>query len=266
MPREITDGVFLLQECNDRVELTDQYRDDPPDWYVAGRTVHSSQNAYLLVGEQTLLFDTLSPAGRDQVLSDLSEVLDGRSLDYLVVSHPEAPHAGNAQEICEAYPDVELIAPDYGNTHELYYLGDATQIAPGSIIDLGGFELEVVDPVFVDHKMHIWLYERTQGILFTVDWLGLMHMAGECLTCADELDEPVALHRLELFHGRALFWFKYADLAKVDAAVEDIIETYDPSILAPAHGFVVREDTAAYMRKMKSVVRSISEAAAPEAW
>jgi len=267
MAREITDGIYLIQECNDRMSLTEQYQENPPDWYVDGKTVHSSQSAYLFVGEETLLFDTLSPAAREHVLTEVDEVLDGRSLDYLVVSHPEAPHAGNAQELCEAHPEATLIAPDYGNTHDLYYLDDATQVAPGTVLEVGEFELEVIDPVFVDHKMHIWLFDRTTETLFTVDWLGLMHMEGECLTLADELDEPVARHRLELFHGRALFWFEYADLAKVDAAIEDLIETYDPAVLAPAHGFVVREDTAGYMRNMKSVVRSIAEErAVSEAW
>lgn len=267
MPREVVNDIYLIQECNDRTALTEQYSKEAPDWYEEGKTVHSSQSAYLLLGEETLLFDTLSPAATEQVLTEVDDVLDGRDLDYIVVSHPEAPHAGNSRELCAAHPEAELIAPDYGNTHELYYLGEATQISPGATLDIGGFELEVLDPVFVDHKMHIWLYERTTGTLFTVDFLGLMHLDGECLACTDELNEPVAPHRLELFHGRALFWFEYADLQKVDAAIEDIIETYDPAVLAPAHGFVVREETAAYLRNMKSVVRSIAaDRAVSEAW
>jgi len=250
--------MHLIQECREREHLREQYQADPPDWYESGHEVHTSQNAYLLRGDETLLFDTLSPVASEQIVTELREVLDDDNLDYIVISHPEAPHAGNTFGILEEFPDAELIAPAYGNQHELYHLEDATKVALGDCIDLGEFEVEFVEPMFVDHKLHTWMRELKTDTLFTVDWLGMIHKSGECLDYVDEMSDPVTVDRLTGFHGRALFWLAYVDPHKTDDAIEGIIEEWDPNVLAPAHGQPVRQNTAAYMRRMKDVTRKIA--------
>ncbi len=257
MARKIAESIYLIHECNGRPNLEERYETEEPDWYVGGESVNTCQNAYLLLGEETLLFDTLSPANTEHVLSELEAVLDGRELDYLVVSHPEAPHAGNALAILDEHPEARLIAPDYGTEHDLYHLGSADVMGVGDGIDLGDLHVEFVEPEFVDHRIHLWMYEHTTETLFTVDWLGTVHMGSECRQFVDELAQPVTTHRLAAFHNKALFWFEYADLGRVEAAIERIIADHAPSMLAPAHGFVVREDTDEYMRKMNDVVATI---------
>lgn len=72
------------------------------------------QNAYLLADEEGLLFDTLSPASTETVLAELDRRLGDDGLDYLVPSHPDVPHAGNAVAILEDHP-VPWIAPIHGH-------------------------------------------------------------------------------------------------------------------------------------------------------
>jgi flavorubredoxin len=226
------------------------------------------QNAYLLQGEdKTLLWDTTSPANADSILKEVNNVLDGRNLDYVMPSHPEAPHAGNSFRILENHPEAEFVVPDYKTAHDLYMMEDATKVQPGRQFDLGGLVLKIVDPVFVDHKVHMWAKELTTETLFTVDLLGMVHMDSECLACVDEFENPVTTHRLAEFHSRALFWFEYVDDRLTDAALEDIITDLSPTNLAPGHGSPIRGEAETYLRKMKQVIQQISETGKEtEAW
>jgi flavorubredoxin len=267
--REVLDGIYLIQECNPKPALQAEYADgETPEWYVEGREVHMQQNAYLVVGDdETLLWDTTSPANAAGVVSEVDSLLDGRDLDYLMPSHPEAPHAGNSFKILDAHPEADFVVPEYETAHELYMMGDATRVSPGDRVDLGGRAIEIVDPVFVDHKVHMWAQELTTNTLFTVDLLGMVHMDTECLHCADELDAPITPHRLAEFHSRALFWFEYVDASVTDAAIEGIIKDLAPTNLAPAHGSPIRGDADTYLRRMKEVIRRISDAGkTTEAW
>jgi flavorubredoxin len=238
--------------------LTEEYTADPPDWYEPGREVHTCQNAYLISGEQTLLFDTLSPANREHALTELKEALNGRDLDYLLPSHPEAPHAGNAKAILEEHPEARLLAPDHGEEHELYHLGEAEPVGAGEELDLGGKSVEFLQPLFLDHAMHIWMRETTTGVFFPVDWLGFPHMAGECSSCVEELDHEVTLDQLLAFHGRVFFWYQYVDVKKTNGVIDMLAERYGDDLVAPAHGLPVDELAVPLFSRMERVVKQVN--------
>lgn len=256
--REIADGFYLIHQIHSRPDLEAEYTDYKPDWYLPERTVYTIQNAYLFVGEETLLFDTLDPVAKDMIVDRVSRVLGDDTLDYLAVTHPEAPHAGNAFAIRDAYPEATLVAPDHGTAHGLYHLEDATKVTPGDVLDLGGLTLEFVEPTFLDHALHIWARELTTDTLFTVDWLSHFIMEGEQLKFTDELETDVTHHRLLQFHGNVLGWFQYVDPDKTNAAIEKLVETYDPSMLVQSHGLPVRENVPQHLRKMKTVIDHIA--------
>jgi len=259
--REIVPGIHWIQECGPhRSGFVRERNTYPEDWYESGREVHIPQNAYLLVGDRTLLFDTLSPAAGDQILREMEEVLAGRPLDYLVVSHPDVPHAGNTPRILGAHPDTMLVAPDVGSTHALYHLQDAMKVGPGDAIDLGGLTVGFREATFLDAPMSIWMTEESTRTLFPVDWLGFPHMDDECGRCVDELEREVSLSRLIEFHGRVMFWHSYVDVPKVHAEIDRLADDIaGTERIAPGHGLVFREDPDAVVRRMKTVVSAIRE-------
>ncbi|WP_135827714.1 MBL fold metallo-hydrolase [Halorussus halobius] len=260
MPREILPGLHWFYEPGpDRTEMVTG-DGDGPDWYDPDGEVYIPQCAYLFEGDdETLLFDTLSPASREEILSDVEAALDGRDLDYLVVSHPDVPHAGNATALLDAYPEAELVAPKYGNDHELYHLDDATHVGEGDSIDLGGYVLDFHEATFLDAPVSVWMTERTNDMLLPVDWLGYPHAEHEMLSFVDELDHDLDLGRLLQFHGRVLFWHQYVNVEKVQREIDWLVDHYDPEWILPAHGLVVREDPTEYMDLMKDVVAEINE-------
>ena len=265
MTVEVLDGIHMIQECGPhRVGIMEGRNRMPVDWYAGleGRGIHIPQNAYLFVGgEGTLLFDTLSPAGRGQVLGDLDRLLGERPLDYLVVSHPDVPHAGNTLAILKAHPGCRLVAPAVGNNHALYHLDESLRVGPGDTLDLGGPRLRFEEATFLDAPISIWMMEERSRTLLPVDWLGVPHVEGECGRDTTELDlsKEEWLSRLIEFHGRVMFWYAYVDAPKVLREIDGLIARLDPVHVAPAHGVFIRDEAVRFMEWMKPVVETIAE-------
>lgn len=256
MYREVKSEMYWLQECtHDNSDFIDN--SNPPSWYEESEEVHIPQSVYLFDDEKSLLFDTFSPASTDDVLGVLDEILDGGELDYLVVSHPDVPHAGNTHPVIEQYPNVTLVAPAYGQAHELYHLDEADLVAEGDTINLGKYVVEFHEAPFLDSAIHLWMSERETNTLFTVDWHGFPHVGSNCLAFVDEFDHELTGDQLKEFHGRVMFWLQYVDPMKVNREIDHMIETYAPDIVAPAHGNVIREDVIEQLRMMKAVVKEI---------
>lgn len=261
MHREVVSGVHWIQECGpDRKGIASELVARGEDWYEAGRPLHIPQNAYLFRGERSLLFDTLSPAAGGVLLEDLERVLDGGSLDYLVVSHPDVPHAGNTHRVLRRYPGCRLVAPAVGGLHELYHLEDSHKVAPGDTLDLGGKRLTFHEATFLDAPMSLWMTEDTSGMFMPVDFLGFPHMGGECLRCEDELDARVGVGRLTEFHSRVMFWFQYVDVGKVQAEIDRLARRFEGLMIGPSHGLVIRRNPERFYEMMKDVVERVAEA------
>jgi flavorubredoxin len=191
-------------------------------------------------------------------MAGLEEVVGDSGLDYVVPSHPEAPHAGNANAVLEQYPGATLLSSAYGRGEELYYLDRGRQVESGETLDLGGHTVEFLEATFPDTAFHIWMKEHTTNTLFTADWMGAPHLAGECLRFADELDSPLSPGQILEFQARALRWLQYADTERVHEAIDDLIQTHHPTIICPAHGTVIREDAETFLEEMKTVVDMIA--------
>lgn len=261
--REIADEIYEIKECIIKSPIDEPREDEMLDWYDAGEPLHSSQTAYLINGDKTLLFDTLSPAGEEYIVSHLQELIDGE-LDYLVISHPEANHAGNTGAILNEYPEATLVAPKRGAQHSLFGLTDETTfVSPGDTIDLGTHTAEFCMPLFYDHAMSTWMMEKDTETLFTVDWFGAEHMGGDCLHYADQLENKLTANQLERFTGYAFVWLRFVDPEKTDEAIEYIRHELSPKLIAPAHGQVVRNDVDKQLKKMKEIIRGISEDPSP---
>lgn len=260
MIREIADGIHWLQD-----DYQAEVGETPPAWHDPTYDLHSPVNAYLLVDEASLLFDTQSPASTAETIDTVREALDGDSLDYIALSHAEAPHAGNTTALAEAFPEATILAPAQGDLHDLYYLDEATRVQTDVPLTLGTKTVEFIDAPFIDTGMHMWMFERHSRTLFTVDWLSFPHDETECLQCADEMDRPPSeiAEMMWLSNGLIFPWFEYVDPDRIEAIVEHLEERFHPEILAPAHGQVIRDAPGDYLDLMVEVMDRHSQGDIP---
>ena len=250
MARVMKPNVYWVMESGpDRSDFVERGTDGLPEWYDTKQELHIPNCAYLLADEQSLLLDTLSPAGSKQIVGELEAILDD-GLDYLVVSHPDVPHAGNTRQLLERYPECTLVAPRYGRGHELYHLDDAMHVGEGDTLDLGRYTVEFHEAPFPDAAVHVWMSEWETNTLFPIDWFGFPHRADEDMRFVEEFEHPFDIDRLVQFHGRVMFWYQYVDVSKVQREIEHIIRKFDPDIVAPAHGNPVRVDATDHLALM----------------
>ena len=68
-----------------------------------------SYNSYVILDEKVAVMDTVDKRVTEQWLENLSQALNGRGVDYLVVSHLEPDHASNIQKLAELYPNMKIV-------------------------------------------------------------------------------------------------------------------------------------------------------------
>lgn len=85
--------------------------DGTPFRYIKDVGAVPGGNAYLLdTGKATLLFDSGFGCGGDILVKNLEEILAGRSLDYILLSHSHYDHAGGSPWCAARWPDVKIIS------------------------------------------------------------------------------------------------------------------------------------------------------------
>lgn len=149
-------------------------------------------NSYLIIDEKTALLDTVDSAISAEYMDNITHVLNGRNLDYLIINHMEPDHCANIEEILRRYPNVKVIGnPKTFQFFRQYYTMDISEncmeIKEGNEISLGAHTLRFYMAPMVHWPEVMVTYETTQGILFSADAFGAFGaVAGNIF--ADELD------------------------------------------------------------------------------
>ena len=79
----ITDKIFWVGTNDRSTHLFENY------WPLPKGVAY---NSYVIVDEKTAIVDTVEKGTMDEYLDNITEVLDGRKADYLIINHMEPDH------------------------------------------------------------------------------------------------------------------------------------------------------------------------------
>ena len=137
-----------------------------------------SYNSYLIMDEKIALMDTVDERKEDEWAKNLIDCLEGKKVDYLVVSHMEPDHSGSIERVLSLFPDVTLV----GNAKTFQFMAqfiDADVESLNKIVVKEGDELSLGEHVlsFYMAPMVHWpevmvTYEKTEKVLFSADGFG----------------------------------------------------------------------------------------------
>ena len=96
--KKVTDDLYWIGGSDRRLALFENV-------YPIPRGV--SYNSYVLLDEKTVLLDTVDASISGLFFENLEYVLNGRTLDYLIVNHMEPDHCAVIGEVVRRYPDVK---------------------------------------------------------------------------------------------------------------------------------------------------------------
>lgn len=132
-------------------------------------------NSYLLKDEKTALIDTVKSSFMDDFLYRLDSLLEGRSLDYVIVNHMEPDHSGSLGLIRRLYPDVKYVgnAKTIEMMKNFYGLTDGfVEVKEGEVLDLGKHKLTFAFAPMVHWPESMATYDLTCKTLFSNDIFG----------------------------------------------------------------------------------------------
>ena len=133
-------------------------------------------NAYLILDESIAVMDTVDIRKADEYFANLAAALEGRTPDYLIVSHVEPDHASSVKLFTEKYPSAKIV----GNAKTSQFLANYFDLSgtefiivkDGDTLSLGQHQLTFVLAPMVHWPEVMMTYESTEKVLFSADGFG----------------------------------------------------------------------------------------------
>ena len=199
-----------------------------------------SYNSYVILDEKVALMDTVDARGTEEWLDNLDKALNGRSIDYLVVSHMEPDHAGNIKNLIDRYPQMQIVgnAKTFAMIPQFFDV-DITErsvtVKEGDTLNLGKHSLTFFMAPMVHWPEVMVAYEQTEKILFSADGFGKFGAldTDEAWTCEA---------RRYYFNIVGKYGTQVQALLKKAA-------TLDIQMICPLHGPILKEDLGYYIGK-----------------
>lgn len=133
-------------------------------------------NSYVIIDEKIAIMDTADKIVKSQWLDNLSNALDGKTPDYLVIQHLEPDHSGNIQAVIDMYPEIEIICstaakrmlPQFADIN----LDKVITKNEGDTLELGSHTLTFIMAPMVHWPEVMLSYESSEKVLFSADAFG----------------------------------------------------------------------------------------------
>ena len=208
-----------------------------------------SYNAYVMLDEKTVLFDTVDKSVSGVFFESLAHVLAGRKLDYLVVNHMEPDHAATMEELVLRYPEVKIVtnAKAVAMIKQFFTFDVDSRcvvVKEGDTLATGSHTLTFLMAPLVHWPEAMVTYDITTKTLFSADAFGTFGALSGNLF-ADEVN----FERDWLDDARRYY---VNIVGKYGTQVQALLKkaaTVDIDMICPLHGPVWRSNIAWFVDK-----------------
>lgn len=230
--REIKPNVYWIG-VNDRT--TDLFEGL---WPIAQEGV--SYNSYLILDEKRAIVDLAKSIKADEYFSQIYELADLATIDYLVINHMEPDHTGLLQIFRKLAPQAEILGS--AKTRDMlsgfYSLSNRVRVVnDGDTLSLGARSLKFFSTPFIHWPETIMTYDMQDRILFSCDGFG-----GYGALRGTIFDDEC--QNLDFYEREALRY--YANIvANYSPRVLDAIRKLAGvliDVVAPSHGLIWRKE------------------------
>ena len=238
--KKVTDDLYWIGGSDRRLALFENV-------YPIPRGV--SYNSYILLDEKTVLLDTVDASISGLFFENLEYVLNGRTLDYLIVNHMEPDHCAIIADVVRRYPDVKLVCnaktvPMLKQFFD-FPVDDRTVIVKEmDTLCTGKHTFAFVMAPMVHWPEAMVSYDTVDKILFSADGFGTFGAINGNLF-ADEVD----FERDWLDDARRYF---INIVGKYGVQVQNLLKkaaTLEIKMICPLHGPVWRENLGWFIEK-----------------
>ena len=228
---EISDSIRYIGANDDELKIFENQYNLPNGM---------AYNSYLIKDEKVVVMDTIDRRKTDAWLQNLENELQGRNIDYLVISHLEPDHAGSIKIFLDKYPNTILV----GNAKTFEMLPQFFDINPdikkmtvkeGDTLNIGKHTLQFIMAPMVHWPEVMVTYEQTEKVLFSADAFGKFGIIDD--------DDDWACEARRYYFGI---------VGKFGASVQVLLnkaKNLDIKTICPLHGPVLTENLEYYIDK-----------------
>lgn len=238
--KKVTDDLYWIGGSDRRLALFENV-------YPIPRGV--SYNSYVLLDEKTVLLDTVDASISGLFFENLEYVLNGRTLDYLIVNHMEPDHCAVIGDVVRRYPDVKLVCNAKTVPMLKQFFNFPVEDRTVIVKEMDTLCTEKHTFAFVMAPMVHWpeamvSYDTVDKILFSADGFGTFGAINGNLF-ADEVN----FERDWLDDARRYF---INIVGKYGVQVQNLLKkaaTLEIKMICPLHGPVWRENLGWFIEK-----------------
>ena len=236
--KEITKDIFYIGINDNDIDLFENVYPVPQG---------VSYNSYLIKDEKTVLLDTVDVRKSDEWLKLLENSLEGKEIDYLIVSHVEPDHSSNIKAVTEKYPNVTLV----GNQNTFKFLSQFFEIdekikrkvvTEGEVLDIGKHKLQFFMAPMVHWPEVMCTYEQTEKIIFSADAFGKFGVVDENKLFQESKEQWIDEARRYYINIVGKYGVQVQSLLKK-------LSTLDIKMICPLHGNILNNNLEYYIGK-----------------
>lgn len=135
----------------------------------------SSYNSYLIIDEKITLVDTMDEPLAKEFITTLEKLLDGRTIDNIIINHVEPDHSGSYEEVLKLAPNAKTYCSAKAETamkHLFFQEHEYEVVDHLSELDCGNYTLQFIHTPFIHWPDNMFTYLKEDKILFSNDGFG----------------------------------------------------------------------------------------------
>ncbi|MGH8981987.1 MAG: MBL fold metallo-hydrolase, partial [Acidimicrobiales bacterium] len=156
-PTEVAPSTFVVHEVQ----------------HALGQPLSVFINSLVITGDEPVLVDTGSLRNRRAWLEDVFGLVDPATVRWVFISHEDADHVGNLDEVMERCPQATLVcswALTERHTNAFNFPLDRCRwLDDGTSFDAGDRQLRLVRPPIYDAPTTRGLFDTTTGVYWASD-------------------------------------------------------------------------------------------------
>jgi len=200
----------------------------------------TSYNCYLIVDEKIALIDTVKKEFADQLINNISEIVDPKKIDYVISNHTEMDHSGGLPRVMHRIgEDRPLFCSKMGFKNLSRHFRqewNLKAVANGEELNLGQRTLTFLETRMLHWPDSMFTYLKEDKILFSSDGFG-QHYAGQ-EKFDDQIGDEIIPHAKKYFANILLL---YAPL--ILKLVEKVTALgLEIDMICPDHGIIWRKE------------------------
>lgn len=211
--------------------------------------IGTTYNSFLVIDEKITLVDFVKEHFTDEFLKNIEEVLQGRTIDYIICNHVEPDHSGALPKVTEKYPEAII----YGTANcqkglKAYYPTakyNFNVVKMGDTLNTGKYNFKFIPMPMVHWPDSMSTYLDEEKILFSNDAFGQHMGTGEVLDTNCGLEK--LLDRAADYYANIVLPFGM----QVNKLIESV-SPLDIQMVCPSHGVVLTKYLPEMLQKYVS--------------